>query len=896
MGAVNPSLRLLPASDTEAASASAHRLASLVESYRGLADVFHEVLAEQSLDALLDRIADTLADLIPYDTLTIFEVDELTGDLVPMLARDQWAEKILNMRIKVGVGITGWAAQHREAVLTNKAHLDPRVEIVPGTPADEPEALISIPLIARGAIKGALNVYRLGENAAFDEDEFELAKRFGDAAALALDNAQIRARLEYQAQTDSLTGLYNHRYFHERLREELRRASRLRESVAVLMLDIDDFKRVNDVYGHGTGDEVLKGLATALRATVRASDVVCRLGGEEFGLIVTSFADESAFTFAHRVMDSLTAIDFGLAGTVTISVGIAQGPEHAMNPRELVACAEAAMMTAKARGKNQIVLFEDETHERPESAAGVDRDVRSIAHLKMLQSLSGKLNRLNDVREIGMVIANELRSLIDYQNCRIFVVDGEDIVPIAFQGGLATGEASPMDVLTCKLGEGITGHVAQSGESLRVGNATESPYGKQIPGTEPIDESMIAVPLRYGSRVTGVIVMSKLGLDQFDDDDVRLLEVLGGHASVALENARLYEAERREAESAKSLLEFSRELASAADLDDVLERTVELAADLLGSPQTSVWLDDPETGELVCRSAWGGRSSDLLLRRYPGEDARASVERGDAFLLEPEQLPEGERDLVGGNPVLIAPLALEHGRFGCVEAEIVDVEDAERKLRLLGGIAHQAQLAITNARSFENLEGTFFSTVEALANALEANDEYTSSHARWITDMALQVGSALGIDTAALKRLELGALFHDIGKIGIPSTILAKPGRLTAEERAIMQKHPELGERIIAPIERLEDVRPIVRHCHEHFDGSGYPDRLAGEDIPLESRIILVCDAFHAMTTDRPYRKRLSEAEACRRLRAAAGAQFDPAVVDVYLRLLKRHSDHDAAA
>jgi diguanylate cyclase (GGDEF)-like protein len=896
MTGVNPALRLLPESQTEGAATAEQRLASLIESYRGLADVFHEVLAEQSLDALLDRIADTLADLIPYDTLTIFEVEEPTGDLIPMLARDQWAEKILNTRIRIGEGITGWAAEHREAVLTNRAHLDPRVKTVPGTPEDEPEAMISIPLIARGAIKGALNVYRLGESAAFDDEEFELAKRFGDAAALALDNAQIRARLEYQAQTDSLTGLYNHRYFHERLREELRRASRSHDSVAVLMVDIDDFKRVNDVYGHGTGDEVLRSLAAALRTTVRASDVVCRLGGEEFGLIVTNFVEETAFALARRVTDSLTAIDFGPAGTVTISVGIAQGPEHAMNPRELVACAEAAMMTAKARGKNQIVLFDDGTRERPETAEGVDRDVRSIAHLKMLQSLSGKLNRLNDVREIGLVIANELRSLIDYHNCRVFVVDGDDVVPIAFQGGLATSTTSVMEVLACKLGEGITGRAAQTGESLLAGNATESPYGKQIPGTEPIDESMVAVPLRYGSRVIGVIVISKLGLDQFDEDDVRLLEVLGGHASVALENARLYEAERREAESAKALLEFSRELATASDLDDVLERTVVLAAGLLGSPATSIWLDDPESGELVCRAGWGHACGDVLQQRLAGADARPFVERPDAYLVPRDALTAADAAQLGDNQILIAPLTLEHGRFGCVAAEIGEVEDAERKLRLIEGIAHQAQLAIANARSFENLEGTFFSTVEALANALEANDEYTSSHARWITDMALHVGTALGLDAGALKRLELGALFHDIGKIGISSAILSKPGRLTAEERAVMQTHPELGERIIAPIDRLEDVRPIVRHCHEHYDGSGYPDRRAGDEIPLESRIILVCDAFHAMTTDRPYRKRLSEAEACRRLRAAAGTQFDPNVVDVYLEVLRQQTSRGAAA
>ena len=126
--------------------------------------------------------------------------------------------------------------------------------------------------------------------------------------------------------------------------------------------------------------------------------------------------------------------------------------------------------------------------------------------------------------------------------------------------------------------------------------------------------------------------------------------------------------------------------------------------------------------------------------------------------------------------------------------------------------------------------------------------------------MAIKVGAELGLDARALKRLELGALFHDIGKIGIPAEILSKPGPLTDEERAIIEQHPELGERILAPIEQLGDVRPIVRACHERYDGRGYPDRLAGEAIPLEARIIFACDAFHAMTTDRPYRLALPEA------------------------------------
>jgi HD-GYP domain-containing protein (c-di-GMP phosphodiesterase class II) len=237
--------------------------------------------------------------------------------------------------------------------------------------------------------------------------------------------------------------------------------------------------------------------------------------------------------------------------------------------------------------------------------------------------------------------------------------------------------------------------------------------------------------------------------------------------------------------------------------------------------------------------------------------------------------------------LLVAPLRLEGNRSGALTSIIGDRDTDDRELRLLVGLAHQAKLAIETAEHYESLERTFVSTVEALANALEANDAYTSSHARWITDMSLLVGRTLGLDREALKRLELGALFHDIGKIGIPSEILQKPGPLTPEEFEVVKGHPELGEKILAPIDRLVDVRPIVRACHERWDGQGYPDGTAGADIPVEARVVFVCDAFHAMVTDRPYRAKLPAAEAVQRLRESSGSQFDPAVVDAFVALFE---------
>jgi diguanylate cyclase (GGDEF)-like protein len=869
-----------------------------VDSYRRLADVFHDLLSEQSLESLLDHIGDALTDLIPHEALHIYEADEANQLLVPVHVRSKWAKEVFKTRPAFGEGITGWAVVHREAVLANQAQNDPRVAQVPGTPVD-PESLIVVPLIARGSLKGTLNIYRVGEDATFDEAEFELAQRFGDAAALALHNAQIRARLEHQAQTDSLTGLYNHRHFHERLRAELTRISRMRDTVAVLMVDLDDFKRVNDVYGHGEGDQALVSVAELLLSSVRGSDVVCRIGGEEFAIVMPSCRAGDALGLANRIADRFRTADLSPAGRLTFSAGVAEAPDHAMNPRELAACAETSMMAAKARGGDRAVVFSDSATDRPDAPAR-GRDARSIAHLKMLQSLGAKLARLNDVRAIGSAIVNELRTLIDYHNCRVFLVDDELLVPIAFRGRLGD-EDEPLgtEALACHVGEGITGRAALTGQAQLVPNVLECEFAIQVPGTREIDESIAAVPLCYGARTIGVVVVSKLGIDQFDQDDVRLLEVLAGHASVALENAHLYEQQRHEAERASesaqiaaSLLAFSRELSAAEGVGEVADLIVDAAARLIDASQTTLWLQDREGGNLMCLSVCGGTEEDgrrkLRDAQYPDAICRPFLTRTEPFLLSAEEAAGFRHDPPPHTDAsfVIAPLTIE-GRLGCLAAALdgPGAELAERTQRLMAGLAHQAKLALASAESWERLERTFVSTVEALANALEASDEAVSSHARWITDAALAVGGELGLEGKELRRLEYAALLHDIGKIGVPQEILNKPGSLTPAERAVIETHPILGDRILAPIERLADVRRIVRACHERWDGGGYPDGKAGEEIPVEARIILVCDAYHAMITDRPYRERLPVAEARRRLTEGAGTQFDPAVVDVFLRL-----------
>ena len=185
------------------------------------------------------------------------------------------------------------------------------------------------------------------------------------------------------------------------------------------------------------------------------------------------------------------------------------------------------------------------------------------------------------------------------------------------------------------------------------------------------------------------------------------------------------------------------------------------------------------------------------------------------------------------------------------------------------------------------LKASLLGTAEALANALEAKDNYTADHASEVADLAVAVGRELGLAEEHLEDLRYGAIFHDIGKIAIPDAILHKPGPLDPEERAVMMRHPEIGAQIIEPIPFLSaEVKRMVRHDHERFDGRGYPDGLAGEEIPLGARIILVVDSFHAMVSDRPYRKAMPKPDALAEIARNMGTQFDPVIAGAFVRVI----------
>ncbi|HEV7750828.1 MAG TPA: sensor domain-containing diguanylate cyclase, partial [Baekduia sp.] len=282
----------------------------VVRGLESIIDAVAGVLAEQSLDATLSSMARALNGIVPYTSLAIYEVDFDRRALVPVFAEGLFVEETMADAPKLDDSITGKVVKSRQLVHLEPGHPWFGRYIIDGTPQDL-EAIVFCPLIVADRVIGTLNVWREdsapgfeGTIPSFSPEEAQLIKRFAMLAALAYDNARRRELLSEQARTDELTGLFNRRHFHERLAAELARAQRDEAPVGLVLLDVDDFKRVNDVYGHTVGDQVLVAFAQVLEGHVRAGDVVCRTGGEEFAVVLPNADEAEAVRCAARLVDA----------------------------------------------------------------------------------------------------------------------------------------------------------------------------------------------------------------------------------------------------------------------------------------------------------------------------------------------------------------------------------------------------------------------------------------------------------------------------------------------------------------------------------------------------------------------------------------------------------------
>ncbi len=414
-----------------------------------------------------------------------------------------------------------------------------------------------------------------------------------------------------------------------------------------------------------------------------------------------------------------------------------------------------------------------------------------------------------------------------------------------------------------------------------------------------VTRALIVVPMQVKDKVIGVIeVINKRDRQNFSEIDTDLLVSLASQAAIALENARLFEILQARIRDLSAISEASALLRDAENLKEMGPSLAGQVARLVNADIALVYLFDQERQNLIPIGAEGVTLPELdLAWGIDGSFMGRAIRTGSLHFLSSkdstplairQQLPDDLR------PAMCIPIRTTRGQvvgaFLVAKRKSPDGQEQDFRLEeqsMLKTLAEIAGNALLRARSHEELEAAYLETVLALANAMDARDTYTNDHSKRLSILAEATAREMGCSPEELQIVRWGALLHDIGKIGVPDHILSKPGPLTNTEWEMMKKHPEIGAQIVAPINSLKEVLPIIQAHQEKYDGSGYPKGLKGQGIPLPARILAVVDAYSAITDERIYRRARSHEQALEELVVCSGSHFDPMVVKAFLSVIE---------
>jgi len=372
-------------------------------------------------------------------------------------------------------------------------------------------------------------------------------------------------------------------------------------------------------------------------------------------------------------------------------------------------------------------------------------------------------------------------------------------------------------------------------------------------------------------------------------------EDLKNTVNSALHKARVFREDVR-LKALLPLFEVSRQLMQKLDVDEILESVVRVAKRESGADEVSIILKEGHS--FAIRGA-GSQDGDInkeesfkMVRKFAGK----VIKNGEALLLGGSNQDSADADKAFNKTLnkdissaMFLPLKIKDevlGSLNLVKHQLNRSSFGEGDLDFMSILGGQTAAALKNARLASDQEELFIGTVKSLSSAIDAKSPWTAGHSERVTSYSLLMGKEMGLTEDELKNLELAGILHDIGKIGINELVLDKPDKLSDEEVEEIKKHPGISSRLLDPIKQLKDVVPAARHHHERYDGNGYPDSLAGEDIPILARILAVSDTFDAMSADRPYRKGRSIRFIIDEFNRCSGTQFDPKIVDIFLGML----------
>ncbi len=500
-----------------------------------------------------------------------------------------------------------------------------------------------------------------------------------------------------------------------------------------------------------------------------------------------------------------------------------------------------------------------------------------------------------NLQTLAQIIVEVILQEFGQSNCSVFLVSerSNKLNRIAVAGPYA--EQVSRKVLTL---DG-TGLVPQA---IRSGQVINTPDVGVIPAYLPAWEtarSELTIPLKIGSQVIGAIDVQSAEQNYFSADDERLMTIFAERAALSLEHTRLFAQTERRMRNMMSLRTIDLAISSSFDLEITLGILLDQVIRQMGVHAADVLVFNPVTQTFRFSNGQGFHTQALRytdLRLGDGYAGQAARERHIVTIQDLDKNPSGLQRSAeflreGFICYVGVPLIAKGQIKGVLEIfhrQPLNLDEEESTF--LETLAGQAAIAIDNTELFNNLQSSntdlilaYENTLAGWASALELRDKETEGHTRRVANLTARLAQAVGINPAELIHIHRGALLHDIGKMGIPDSIVLKPGPLTEAEWVIMRKHPEYAFDMISPISYLQQALDIPYCHHEKWDGTGYPRKLKGEQIPLAARVFAVVDVWDALTSDRPYRKAWPEDKARAYLREQAGKHFDPGMVKVFL-------------
>ena len=498
-------------------------------------------------------------------------------------------------------------------------------------------------------------------------------------------------------------------------------------------------------------------------------------------------------------------------------------------------------------------------------------------------------------------ILDALADVLPYDRSTIFLEEGSHLKVVAFRGNFSHHVHAGM-LLSLK-DDPLGQQIRRTRRPLILTDASQNPDYQGWNDTSDT-RGWMGIPLIAQDRIIGYLAIDSLTPYAYGPEQAHLAQAFANQAATAIENARLYTQEQRALQRSKFLYDIARRLISATNIPDLLQAVATELQKALSAQACSLLLFDIRTMhiEISTHSSTSHRvhtpRPSLLRMGLHGSILEENKARM-AVIENPRQETPLLHHMYGietKHAVMIAPLNVVHNIIGSII--VVNAPNTPpyttAELDLLTTIANQTAIAIQNLRLVDDLQKSnrdltlaYDATIEGWSKALELRDKETQGHTLRVTALTLALAEIMGVDKEALVHIRRGALLHDIGKMGIPDAILLKEGGLTAEEWEIMRQHPVYARDMLANISYLRPAMTIPYYHHERWDGSGYPNGLRGQEIPLEARIFAVVDVWDALTSDRPYRESAWDtAKTLRYLQSEAGTLFDPEVVDAFVRLI----------